>query len=133
MSILYTLETESINISVKPQFLESESNPVEYEYIWLYHVAIENKGHNNIQLISREWRITDSNGLTQIVQGEGVIGVQPIIKPEKSFEYTSSVRLSTPSGVMYGKYIMQDHEMKNFNADIPFFSLDSTEQIARPN
>ena len=78
-----------------------------------------------IRLRSRHWRITDRNGQVQEVRGEGVVGEQPVLNPGDSFEYTSGVPLSTPSGIMVGAYVMETEAGESFTVEIPAFSLDS--------
>jgi len=75
------------------------------------------------KLLSRHWVITDSDGNTQEVTGEGVIGEQPYLNPGDSFEYTSGTHMDTPVGSMYGTYQMIADDGVNFDADIPVFTL----------
>jgi ApaG protein len=78
-----------------------------------------------VQLKSRYWRITDAQGRTQEVRGEGVVGEQPILAPGESFEYTSGTPLTTSSGIMVGRYYMETVDGRGLEVDIPAFSLDS--------
>jgi ApaG protein len=133
MANVYSLTTNNILIKSKPEYLDSESIPEERHYIWSYHITIENMGKEIIQLINRYWHITDGNGIVQEVRGAGVIGLQPVILPNEVFEYVSSVSLSTPTGIMHGYYQFQKNDKTSFTSQIPVFSLDSTEQLKRPN
>jgi ApaG protein len=82
--------------------------------------------------LRRTWRITDGNGRTQTVSGEGVVGQQPILDPGESFEYTSGTPLDTPSGFMLGIYHMvATASGEAFDVAIPAFSLDSPHQNTR--
>ncbi len=133
---MYSLTTNNVKISVVPSYSESQSMPHENLYAWAYHITIQNVGKKDtVQLISRHWIITDANGLTRQVKGPGVIGEQPILAPGQSFEYTSGVTLNTQSGIMSGTYQMVVHgkEGESFNVDIPAFSLDTPQQLVRPN
>ena len=78
--------------------------------------------------MTRHWRITDSLGNIQEVQGDGVVGEQPVLTPGESFEYTSGTPLGTPSGIMVGTYQMETESGDRFDVDIPAFSLDSPHQ-----
>lgn len=129
----YTLTTDFISVNVRPEYLEFESTPLDNHYAWGYHVKIENKGKEAVQLITRYWHITDGKGLVQEVNGHGVVGLQPIIEPNGKFEYSSSVALTTPSGMMHGHYELKTSDNRLFKALIPVFSLDSYEQIRMPN
>lgn len=127
---MYEKTTHNITIQVTPNFLPDQSRPEEEHYVWSYHVRIENNGDEIVQLRSRYWRITDGNGQTHVVEGEGVIGQQPSLAPGESFEYTSGTPLGTPSGIMTGTYKMFGIHGQSFNVDIPAFSLDSPYQSA---
>jgi ApaG protein len=123
--------TRSISVSVEPIFLEDQSTPEENYYVWAYRVKIENKGRESVQLRSRYWRITDSNGRVQEVRGVGVVGEQPVIPPGDKYEYTSGAPLSTPSGFMGGNYQMQTSHGETFDVEIPLFALDVPDSLKR--
>lgn len=135
----FTHTTNHITVKVSPVYLETESMPLEQQYVWVYHIRLENKGNMTVQLINRYWKIVDSEGRIQEVRGPGVVGQQPVLKPGEAFEYASGTHLTSPSGIMAGLYEMKvidgsfDDSGKNFNIVIPTFSLDSTEQLKRPN
>lgn len=122
---MYQQETEGVLIKVEPNFLDHESDPQENRFIWAYRVVIENHGSEPVQLLEREWRITDSNNRTEVVRGPGVVGEQPVIDPGQRFEYTSGAPLQTPSGFMSGAYTMARRSGAQFSAAIPAFALDS--------
>jgi ApaG protein len=109
---------------VIPEYLDDQSIPEEYYYVWAYHVTIENLGIKSVTLKSRYWEIIDSNGKKQEVEGKGVIGKQPTIKPGGKFTYTSGTPLNATSGIMKGNYKMQLDDGEEFLAKIPSFSLD---------
>lgn len=122
---MYKSTTRDIDVTVEPFYLEEKSAPDEGRFIWGYHVQIENRGRETVQLRSRFWRITDALGRVQEVRGEGVVGEQPVLHPGDAFEYTSGAPLSTPSGVMVGTYQMTTNSGERFEVTIPAFSLDS--------
>ncbi|MBR9973396.1 Co2+/Mg2+ efflux protein ApaG [Magnetospirillum sulfuroxidans] len=130
---MYSETTRGIQVTVRPDYLEDQSSPTENHYVWAYHVRIENRGAETVQLKSRHWKITDALGRLQEVQGAGVIGEQPVLQPGDSFEYTSGTPLSTPSGIMAGTYQMQAADGATFDVAIPAFSLDSPHQAIRLN
>lgn len=121
----YEQTTRQISVSVEPIFLEEESNPDAGLFFWAYHVVIENRGDDIVQLLSRYWRITNALGAIQEVRGEGVVGEQPVLEPGGAFEYTSGTPLTTSSGIMGGRYQMRSSAGPEFEIDIPTFSLDS--------
>jgi ApaG protein len=122
---MYNETTRSITVSVKPMFLDDQSEPDQNHYVWAYRVRIENGGKQTVQLINRYWRITDAFGRIKEVRGPGVVGEQPVINPGESFEYTSGTPLQTSSGIMFGTYEMQTGGGERFDVKIPAFSLDS--------
>ena len=130
---MYSSITRSIRVSVEPTFLEEQSSPSDDHYVWAYQVKIENSGSETVQLLNRHWRITDAMGRMQEVQGEGVVGEQPTLRPGQAFEYTSGTPLGTPSGIMVGSYEMETSTGERFEIDIPAFSLDSPYQPRRLN
>ena len=126
---MYRQTTAGITVTVKPYYLEEQSEPDEQRFVWAYHVRIENNGQRTVQLRNRYWRITDSRGRIQEVRGAGVVGEQPVLRPGDSFEYTSGTPLPTPSGIMGGTYQMEASETgERFDVAIPSFSLDSPHQ-----
>ncbi len=125
---MYEQETEGLVVRVEPRFLPEESAPDSGRFVWAYAIEIENRSTDPVQLISRYWRITDENGLTQEVRGPGVIGQQPVIGPGQSFRYTSACPLAAPSGVMLGAYSMQREDGEMFDITVPAFALDSPHQ-----
>lgn len=122
---MYTQETNGITIHVEPRFIEEESLPTENHYVWAYHVSIENDRDDVVQLLSRHWLITDRHGLIHEVAGEGVVGEQPILRPGDSYNYVSGTPLSTPSGLMIGRYLFETDSKETLEALVPPFSLDS--------
>jgi ApaG protein len=129
----YEETTRSISVSVDPIFLDDQSNPVENRFVWAYHVRIENRGRETVQLRNRYWHITDGFGRVQEVRGAGVVGEQPVLRPGESYEYTSGTPLGTPSGIMRGTYEMEVGGGERFEIVVPAFSLDSPYQGGRIN
>jgi ApaG protein len=125
---MYEAITHEICVTVKPFYLEDQSEPDRSHFVWAYQVRIENRGLGTVQLINRHWKIVDSLGRVQEVRGAGVVGEQPVLKPGESFEYTSGTPLPTPSGIMGGTYEMEDAGGGRFTITIPTFSLDSPGQ-----
>lgn len=123
----FSQTTHEIRVSVLPMYLQNQSDPRDNIFVWAYHICIENMGKETFQLLSRYWKITDAMGRIQEVRGGGVVGEQPVLQPGSNFEYTSSVTLSLPSGVMVGSYQMQSPSGETIEVDVPLFSLDSPE------
>ncbi len=122
---MYRAVTHAIEVTVEPFYLESYSQPENYRFVWSYRVTIVNRSSRTIQLESRYWHIVDGNGIVEEVRGPGVVGEQPILNPEDSFQYSSACPLKTSSGVMQGSYQMRDDAGEIFEVAIPAFSLDA--------
>ena len=128
----YSKTTRGIRVTVRSFFLEDQSHPDENQFVWAYRVKIENHGEDTVQLLRRSWQITDGLGRTKYVQGDGVVGEQPVLEPGSAFEYTSGTPLDTPSGFMHGAYHMVvPGSGEAFDVPIPAFSLDSPHQGGR--
>jgi len=130
---MYSQTTHSIEVTVAPTYLESQSRPTEGLYVWSYDIQIANHGDATVQLRQRHWRISSANGQLLEVKGEGVVGVEPVIKPGDRFSYSSFTNLTTPSGLMWGEYTVETPGGERLVLTIPAFSLDSPEQRALPN
>ena len=120
----YTAETNGFQVRVRPSYLPEQSDPDEHRFVWAYRVEIENRGEETAQLISRHWIITDAVGKVEEVQGLGVVGEQPTIRPGETYAYASGCPLATTSGVMAGTYDMVTDGGAQFQIEIPPFSLD---------
>ena len=118
----------NVKVFVESKYLEDHSDPYEDSYLWSYKVIIKNNEKEKIKLISRHWKIFDSNGNFREVKGKGVVGEQPTIEPGDKFEYTSGTPLKTSSGIMQGSYQMLSFDGEEFKVDIPAFSLDIPNQ-----
>ena len=121
---MYRQVTDDIAVSVEPIYLDGQSVPEESRYVWAYRIVIENNSGSTVQLQSRYWRIVDGNGRVEEVRGPGVVGEQPILNPGDSYTYSSGCPLTTPSGTMVGRYQMRAEDGRDFEIDIPAFSLD---------
>lgn len=116
-------EQYQFTVSVKTAYLPEQSNKEEGQYVFSYTVTIINTGQVAAQLISRHWIITDDDGNTDEVKGLGVVGAQPLLAPNESYEYTSGTVLNTPSGAMHGSYQIVAEDGTQFDAEIPAFTL----------
>ena len=130
---MYTQSTEGVRVTVTPIYLAAQSSPSQDLYVWAYKVQIENESEVAVQLRYRHWQITNAVGVVERVDGPGVVGEQPLIKPGHSFEYTSGCPLTTPSGVMVGTYDMETADGRMLEVAIPAFSLDSPHESKRLN
>ena len=122
---MYQAVTELIRVTVRPEFIENQSQPENSKFIWAYTITVENRSPETVTLLTRHWIITDGRGRRQDVRGDGVVGEQPTLQPGQRFEYTSGCPLSTPSGMMMGSYGMVTSSGRPFDVTIPPFSLDS--------
>jgi ApaG protein len=121
---MYSAVTHKIEVSVEPFYLAERSDPSEDRYFWGYRITIDNRSAERVKLLSRYWHITDGAGRVEEVSGPGVVGEQPELDPGDSYQYTSGCPLSTPSGIMAGRYTMRNARGHTFDIAIPAFSLD---------
>jgi ApaG protein len=119
----YHGSTGDIIVRVAVSYLADQSDPSAGRWFWSYHIRIENGGRDPVQLMAREWRITDGRGAVQLVSGEGVAGEMPVIAPGESFDYVSGCPLATATGSMNGSYSMLKEDGDWFDVGIPTFAL----------
>ena len=113
-----------IIISVRTSFNVGKSYPMDGFFLFDYHITIENKSENIVQLLKRQWFIYDSVGERSEVEGEGVVGLQPMLLPNEKFTYQSACHLKSDVGKMHGKYLMQQIDSAQlFEVDIPTFKF----------
>jgi ApaG protein len=115
--------TRSITVRVSVSYLPEQSEPQRGRWFWAYHIRLENEGAQAVQLLTRHWVITDGRGARHSVEGEGVVGEQPLIEPGGSYDYVSGCPLATPSGSMQGSYRMIGEDGATFDVVIPKFAL----------
>lgn len=120
----YYRQTDGIRITVRPQYVAEQSQPALRQYVFAYHVRIENVGDRTAQLLSRRWRIHDDIGQDTEVVGDGVVGLQPVLAPGRVHEYQSFCVLKSPSGYMEGEYRFRRDDGSTFDARIPRFVLE---------
>lgn len=116
--------TRGVKISVETFYQEKHSDPVKGEYVFAYRVHIENHSEHTVQLISRHWHIFDAANGHSEVQGEGVVGQKPVLKPGQQHQYVSGASIHSEIGQMWGSYTMQNKSDGSFfNVSIPEFKL----------
>jgi ApaG protein len=112
-----------ITVAARTAFIPDQSDVDSGRYVFAYTITITNTGTVPAQLVSRHWIITDSNNLVQEVKGNGVVGEQPLLRPQESFQYTSGTAIATPVGTMRGSYQMVAEDGTRFEAPIAEFTL----------
>lgn len=117
--------TAGITVRVAVNFMPEQSRPEAGKWFWVYHIRLENGGEVPVQLISRHWRITDGRGMVNHVDGDGVVGEQPLLKPGQSHDYVSGCPLTTAHGSMEGFYTFQVADGSPLEVRIPFFPLSA--------
>ena len=123
---MVTQITKGIKVSVEFSFEGTYYKESKLHYAFEYSVKIENQSKELVQLDSRHWVILDSLNEEETVDGEGVIGKKPVLKPGQSHTYTSGCLLASPYGAMYGYYRMINlNSTKKFNVMIPVFKLSA--------
>jgi len=129
----YYRESHGIRITVRPVYLREQSEPAAGHYVFAYFVRIENVGDQPAQLLSRRWLIHDSIGEDTEVEGEGVVGEQPLIPAGKVHEYQSFCILKSGEGFMEGHYNFLSADGNDFQAEIPRFILSVSQSTSLPS
>lgn len=121
--IPYTAITEGIAITVLVVYLDDDSDPVQRRFAFGYQVRIENRTEAEVQLLRRHWIITEGTGRSEEIEGEGVVGEQPVILPGEAHTYQSFCMIESFEGSMAGTYLMQRESGERFRVQIPRFYL----------
>ncbi|MCA0333359.1 MAG: Co2+/Mg2+ efflux protein ApaG [Bacteroidetes bacterium] len=118
------LTTNGVSINVSVEYRTKSDYENRSDFLFIYHIAIKNSNAFPVQIKRRKWRIFDSNGAIRLVEGEGVVGFQPVIEPNQTFEYSSFCNLFTELGNMSGSYILENLlDYSPFEVEIPVFEL----------
>ena len=112
-----------VKISTQVHFIEEQSDQYQDRFVFSYVITIENNSAKTLQLMSRSWLITDADGNKVSVEGDGVVGQQPIIQSGQRYRYTSGSIIKTPIGTMEGFYTMKNLQGGLLKVEIPVFSL----------
>lgn len=113
-----------MEITVETFYQSDYSNPLNHEFMFAYRITIENHNGFAVKLLRRHWYIFDSNGDKREVEGEGVVGVQPVLEPNERYQYVSGCNLRSEMGKMYGTYLMENLNNKaTFSVKIPAFQM----------
>lgn len=116
--------TNDVKIIVETSYQSSKSESAGGKHMFAYRITIENQGEHTIKLLRRHWHIVDSLDGKSEVEGEGVVGMQPLLEPEEKYQYVSGCMLSSEMGKMYGTYLMERQiDGKLFEVKIPEFIL----------
>ena len=116
--------SEGVTVSVETFYQPEYSNPITGDFMFAYRITLENHNPFPVQLLRRHWYIFDSNSDPKEVEGEGVVGVQPVIEPSKKYQYMSGCNLKSEIGRMHGVYFMENYNTnKSFLINIPAFEM----------
>ncbi len=119
----HTAITHGIAIRVAVSFLPEQSRPEAGRWFWVYHIRMENRSGRTVRLLTRHWRITDGFGMVSHVDGDGVVGEQPLLEHGDNHDYVSGCPLATPHGSMEGFYVFASEDEEPLEVRIPFFPL----------
>lgn len=121
--VSYDATTEQVTVTVRPVYLDDQSDVVARKFVFAYFIEIANGSPFEVQLLRRHWVITDADGQVEEVEGAGVIGQQPVLPPGGVHAYNSFCVLKTFEGTMAGTYLMQRENGARFRVQIPLFHL----------
>ena len=121
---MLTQITQGVRISVETFYQPEYSQPMNHEFMFAYRITIANESEYTVKLLRRHWSVVDSNGVLRNVEGEGVVGQQPVLEPGQSHQYVSGSHLRTEMGKMSGYYTMERViDGKEFRVMVPEFQL----------
>ena len=127
---MVTQITKGVKITVRTQYQSGFSRPETRHFLFTYKIIIENRSEYTVQLLRRQWNIFDSNGEHRIVEGDGVVGQQPVLMPNEVYEYESACNLATDMGKMKGIYqMMRIVDKENFYVEIPESKLIAPQRL----
>lgn len=116
--------TNGVKVSVATSYQQEYSSPVQNHFVFTYKIQIENNSEYTVQLMRRHWYIFDANASVRQVEGEGVVGQQPVLEPGESYEYVSGCNLKTEMGKMKGYYTMERIvDGKQMKVNVPEFVM----------
>ncbi|HEX8349958.1 MAG TPA: Co2+/Mg2+ efflux protein ApaG [Hymenobacter sp.] len=119
-----TTTTQGVTVSVTTNYLPDYSSPSQEHYVFAYKIDIRNNSEYTVKLLRRHWYIYDANGVVREVEGEGVVGQQPVLEPGESHQYVSGCNLKSGLGKMRGTYQMERLvDGRDFMVEIPEFTL----------
>lgn len=119
---IYTEKTHNIEVEVVPIYIPEQTQFVG-QFLYTYNISITNHGSQACQLLKRHWIIVDGHGRKEEIEGDGVVGEQPIIEAGESYQYSSYCPLPTPTGNMRGSFTFKDEDGRNFRVSVPLFFL----------
>ena len=112
-----------LQVTTAVDYIEKASNPQHKQFIFHYHITIQNVGSSSVQLLRRHWLITNGDAEKKIIDGDRVVGEQPTLLAGALFSYSSSAVLSTPFGTMQGYYEFGAADGNEFKVEVPLFRL----------
>lgn len=116
--------TQGVKVSVETEYQPEYSSPGQMHFVFTYRITIENNSQNTVQLLRRQWYIHDANNTNREVEGEGVVGQQPVLEAGQSHTYVSGCNLKSGIGKMFGNYLMERVlDGKKFRVKIPEFTM----------
>jgi ApaG protein len=116
--------TQGVKVTVETEYQPSYSNPAQHHFVFTYRITIENQSEFTVQLLRRHWHINDAAFEAREVEGEGVVGQQPVLEPGQSHQYVSGCNLKSGMGKMAGSYLMERvMDGSRFNVAIPEFIM----------
>ena len=116
--------SQGVNVGVETFYQPEYSNPLNRECMFAYRITITNNNQFPVQLLRRHWYIFDSNTSNREVEGEGVVGIQPVIQPGEEYQYVSGCNLNSEIGKMHGTYELENlHNKSLFTVNIPGFDM----------
>lgn len=121
---MQTAITNDVRITVETAYQQDKGTLLQPKHMFAYRITIVNEGEHTIRLLRRHWHIVDALAGKSEVEGEGVVGQQPVLEPGEVHQYVSGCMLHSSFGRMYGTYLMErQYDGRLFRVEIPEFNL----------
>ena len=83
-------ELEDLKVSVDDVlYMPSLDAPAERPHPFAYFITITNDSEVSVRIRARKWIVRESEGEVVVVEGDGIVGKQPLLKPGQNFTYNS--------------------------------------------
>lgn len=97
-------------------------SPPEKPHPFVYFITIINGSTKTVTVAGRKWVVTEENGEITVVEGGGVVGERPRLKPGQRFSY-NSYHVLAENGSAEGSFFGVTGEGTLVRAKIPYFRM----------
>ena len=99
-------ELEGLHVTVdRVEHMPHLDAPAERPHPFVYFLTIHNDSEVTVTIKGRKWVVTDADGQSVVVEGDGVVGEFPRLDPGEDFSYHSYHTIGADSaaeGALFG-------------------------------